>query len=46
MEPDEELLKKIEKFLGINLRQRYKTTKISKNKKFSKLTIGDIIEVK
>ncbi len=46
MEPNEELLKKIEKFLNINLRTKYEEKlKRSVEKKEPNLTLGDIAKV-
>lgn len=43
--PDEDLIKKIEKILGIKLKEKY--SKIPEKKtKVANLTIGDIVEIK
>jgi len=47
MEPNEEVLKKIESFLGVNLRQVYEEKFERKSeKKRPKLTLGDVVKVK
>ncbi|MEM5801897.1 MAG: multiprotein bridging factor aMBF1 [Candidatus Aenigmatarchaeota archaeon] len=47
MEPDEELLKKIENFLEINLRTTYEERFEGKSeKKKPKLTLGDVAKIK
>ncbi len=46
MIPNEELVKKIESFLGIKLMQEYKEGKLHRErKKKSELTFGDIVEI-
>jgi putative transcription factor len=46
MEPDEELTKRIEKFLGIKLTERYEERiKQKDEKKRPKLTVGDVVKV-
>jgi len=45
MEPDEELTKKIEKFLGVKLTEKYEDVLPKKVKGRKDLTVGDVIEV-
>lgn len=47
MEPDRELIKKIESFLGIKLTQEYvEERKYKKEKRKARLTVGDIVEIR
>jgi putative transcription factor len=46
MEPDERLLKRIEKLLGIGLTEQYQEMKRTRTKDKNKLTVGDIINIK
>lgn len=45
MEPTEELTKRIENFLGINLREKYEEHRMRKEQKKGKLTVGDIVRI-
>ena len=46
MKPDEKLLNKIEKFLGIKLRKPYTRERLKLTGKEAKLTLGDVVEIK
>lgn len=46
MEPDEKLMKRIEKILKISLSEQYKEAKMSRSGKKENLTVGDVISVK
>ena len=46
MRPDDELIKKIEKFLGIKLRIPYEEKHIEKKEVKGELTLGDVVELK
>ena len=45
MEPDEKLMKRIEKLLGINLKEKYQEMKTSRAREKTKLTVGDVVKV-
>ena len=45
MEPDEKLMKRIEKLLGINLKEKYQEMKTARTREKTKLTVGDIVKV-
>jgi len=45
MKPDKSLLYKLEKFLNINLQEKYEKRKFTPKKIKGELTIGDIIEI-
>ena len=45
MQPNEALLKKIERFLNINLMEKYENKKYAFKKSGGNLTIGDVLEV-
>jgi len=45
MQPNEALLKKIERFLNINLMEKYENKKYTSKKSGGNLTIGDVLEV-
>jgi ribosome-binding protein aMBF1 (putative translation factor) len=46
MHPNEELTKKIEKFFGIKLMEKYQEERIQKKKEKKELTLGDIVKIK
>jgi len=46
MRPNDALIKKIERFLGIKLTKTYEKKRIEKRVQRGKLTLGDIVEVK
>ncbi len=46
MTPDDALIQKIEKFLGIKLRKIYEEKPVRKKEIKEKLTLGDVVEVK
>lgn len=46
MEPDEKLMKRIEKLLGVNLSEKYQERKMPRTREKTKLTVGDIVSVK
>jgi len=45
MMPDDKLTKKIERFLGIKLKETYEKKSIKKSVKRGELTLGDVVEV-
>jgi len=45
MEPDEKLMRRIEKLLGINLKEKYQEMKTSRAREKTKLTVGDVVNV-
>jgi len=45
MEPSEELTKRIENFLGIDLKEKYQEYKLKRQEEKKNLTVGDIIKV-
>ena len=46
MEPDEKLMIRIEKLLGVNISEKYQEMKLSRSKDKRKLTVGDMIKVR
>ena len=46
MEPNEKLMKRVEKLLGISLSEKYQEVKTGRTKEKTKLTVGDIVSVK
>lgn len=46
MRPDDKLTEKIEKFLGIKLKQLFESKHLEKKPMKGELTLGDIVEVK
>ena len=46
IEPNEKLMKRIEKLLGVNLSEKYQEMKMTRSKDKGKLTVGDIIKVR
>jgi putative transcription factor len=46
MRPDDKLTEKIEKFLGIKLKQQFESKHLEKKPMKGELTLGDIVEVK
>jgi putative transcription factor len=45
MEPDEKLMRRIEKLLGINLSEKYQELKMDRKKEKPRLTVGDVVKV-